>query len=122
MDRAIARLVVGFGLASVLIIYVPAYVVIPWMREGALGGALPSRAPGHALPAHRWRRGPSGFGPAGKGGQHGGGAQRNVAAPGATFLVARRLYRLMSLRATSSCLVAVWLVAGSLGVAVDLVG
>ncbi|MEE8472376.1 MAG: hypothetical protein V3S82_04320 [Dehalococcoidia bacterium] len=122
MDRAIVRLVVGFGLASVLTIYVPAYVVGPWMGEGAWGGpylaallAMPFQLTGGAEV-------PLASALLVKGASLGVALSVMVAAPGAAFLVARRLYRSMSLRATVSYLVAVWLVAGSLGVAVDGLG
>lgn len=119
VEGAMIPLFIGFGLASALTIYVPAYAIRPWLGEGAWQGpylagllAMPFQLAGGAEV-------PLASALLVKGASLGAALSVMLVAPSTTFLVIRRLYRSMSLRAVALYLVAAWLVAGSLGVAVD---
>lgn len=119
LEGAVIPLIIGFSLASVLTIYMPAHTVRSWLGEGAWQGpylvsllVTPFQLTGGAevLLASALLV---------KGASLGAALSVLLVAPSTTFFVIRRLYRAMSNRATALNLVAAWLVAGSLGVAVD---
>ncbi len=119
VDRALIPLVIGFALASALTIYVPAYTISPWLGEGAWQGpyltalmAIPFQLTGGAEV-------PLASALLVKGASPGAALSVLLAAPGTTFFVIRLLSRSISVKATALYLAAAWLVAGSLGAAVD---
>jgi uncharacterized membrane protein YraQ (UPF0718 family) len=122
MDRVVLPLVIGFGLASALTIYVPAYAVAPWLGEGAWQGPYLAALLAMPLQLTGGAEVPLASALLVKEASLGAALSLMLAAPSSTVAVIRRLYRTMSARAMASYLVAVWLVAGSLGAAVDGVG
>ena len=108
-----------FFLAAALTIYMPAYTVRPWLGEGAWQGpylaallVIPFQLSGGAevLLASALLV---------KGASLGVVLSVLLAAPSTTLLVIRRLHRSMNIKVMALYLVAAWLVAGSLGAAVD---
>ncbi len=119
VERAVIPLVIGFSLASVLTIYVPAYTVRPWLGEGAWQGpylaallAMPFQLTGGAEV-------PLASALLVKGASLGTALSVMLVAPSTTFSVVRHLYRPVKVKTMALYLVATWFVAGSLGVAVD---
>ena len=119
VEGAVIPLIIGFSLASVLTIYVPAYTVRPWLGESAWQGpylaallAIPSQLTGGAevLLASALLV---------KGASLGTALSVMLVAPSTTFYMIRHLYRPLKVKAIALYLVAAWFVAGSLGVAVD---
>ena len=119
VERAIIPLIIGFSLASILTIYVPAYTVRPWLGDGAWQGpylaallAIPSQLTGGAevLLASALLV---------KGASLGTALSIMLVAPSTTFSVVRHLSRPVKVKTMALYLVATWFVAGSLGVAVD---
>ncbi len=112
-------LIIGFGLASALTIYVPAYTIQPWLGENTWAG--PYLAAVMVTPLQL-------MGGAEvvlvsallvKGASLGTALSVLLAAPSASFLVIRHLRQSMGIKTVALYLTAAWLVAGSLGVAVD---
>ena len=119
VEGAVIPLIIGFILASVLTIYVPAYTVRPWLGEGAWLGpylaallVIPFQLAGGAevLLASALLV---------KGASLGTALSVMLVAPSTTFSVVRHLCRPVKVRTMALYLVATWFVAGSLGVAVD---
>jgi uncharacterized membrane protein YraQ (UPF0718 family) len=119
MEGAVVPIVIGLGLASVLIIYVPASALRPWLGQSAWQGpylasliAIPFQLAGGAevLLASALLV---------KGASLGTALSIMLLAPGTTFYVIRYLLRPVKVKTLALYLVAVWFVAGSLGVAVD---
>ncbi len=119
VEGAVIPLIIGFSLASVLTIYVPAYTIRPWLGEGAWQGpylaallAIPFQLTGGAevLLASALLV---------KGASLGTALSIMLVAPITTFSVVRHLYRPVKVKTMALYLVATWFVAGSLGVAVD---
>ncbi len=119
VDRAVIPLIIGLVLASALTIYVPAYVIRPWLGDGAWPG--PYLAALLAMPLQL-------FGGAEvllasallvKGVSLGTALSIMIAAPSTSFSVIRHLCRPAKVRTTALYLVTTWFAAGSLGVAVD---
>ncbi len=119
VEGAVIPLIIGFSLASVLTIYVPAYVVRPWLGEGAWQGpylaallVMPFQLTGGAevLLASALLV---------KGASLGTALSIMVVAPSTTFFVIRYLCRPVKVKTMALYLAATWFVAGSLGVAVD---
>ncbi|MDP6495889.1 MAG: permease, partial [Dehalococcoidia bacterium] len=119
VDRGVIPLLVGFVLASALIIHIPASAIRPWLGDGAWHG--PYLAAILAMPLHL----------SGgvevllasallvKGASLGTVLSVMLAAPSASYIVIRRVRQSMDMRAVAIYLVAAWLVAGSIGVVVD---
>lgn len=121
LERAVIPLIIGSSLASTLTIYVPAYTVRPWLGEGAWQGpylaallAMPLQLTGGAevLLASALMV---------KGATLGTALSLMLVAPSTTFFVIRHLSRPVKAKTTALYLVAIWFVAGSLGVAVDAI-
>ena len=119
VEGAVIPLIIGFSLASVLTIYVPAYSVRPWLGEGVWQGpylaallAVPFQLTGGAevLLASALLV---------KGASLGTALSIMLVAPSTTFPVIRHLYRPLKVKTVALYLVASWFVAASLGVAVD---
>ncbi len=119
VEAAVIPLIIGFSLASVLTIYVPAYMVRPWLGESAWQGpylaallAMPFQLTGGAevLLASALLV---------KGASLGTALSVMLVAPITTFSVVRHLYRPVKVKTRALYLVATWFVAASLGVAVD---
>jgi uncharacterized membrane protein YraQ (UPF0718 family) len=119
VEGMIIPLVIGFSLASALTIYVPAYVIRPWLDEGVWQGpylaallSMPFQLTGGAevLLASALLV---------KGASLGTVLSLMLVAPSTTFPVLRHLYQPMNVKTVTLYLIATWLVAGSLGVAVD---
>jgi uncharacterized membrane protein YraQ (UPF0718 family) len=119
VEGAVIPLIIGFSLASVLTIYVPAYTVRPWLGESAWQGpylaallAIPFQLTGGAevLLASALLV---------KGASLGTALSVMLVAPSTTFYMIRHLYRPLKVKTIALYLVATWFVAGSLGVAVD---
>ncbi len=119
VEGAVIPLIIGFSLASVLTIYIPAYTVRPWLGEGAWQGpylaallAIPLQLTGGAevLLASALLV---------KGATLGTALSIMLVAPSTTFYMIRHLSRPVKVKTTALYLVATWFVAGSLGVAVD---
>ena len=118
-DGAVIPLVIGLILASALTIYVPAYVVRPWLGEGAWQGpylaallVMPFQLTGGAeviLASALLVKGAS----------LGTVLSVLLVAPSTTFSVIRRLGQPVNVKKMILYLVAAWLAAGSLGAAVD---
>ena len=119
LDKAVVPLIIGLSLASALTIYVPRSTVHLWLADGAwqspyLAGllAIPLQLTGGAevlLASALLVKGVS-LGTA---------LSIMLVAPSTTFAVIRHLNRPVKARTTALYLVAIWFVAGSLGVAVD---
>ena len=117
-EGAVIPLVIGFILASVLIIYLPAYMVRPWLGSSVWWApylaalAMPFQLTGGAevLLASALLV---------KGASLGAALSVMLVAPSTTFYMIRHLYRPLKVKAIALYLVATWFVAGSLGVAVD---
>lgn len=112
-------LIIGFSLASVLTIYLPAYTVRPWLSESTWQGpylaallVIPFQLTGGAevLLASALLV---------KGASLGTALSVMLVAPSTTFYMIRHLYRPLKVKTIALYLVAAWFVAGSLGVAVD---
>ena len=119
VEGAVIPLIIGFGLASVLTIYLPAYTVRPWLGEGAWPGpylaallAMPFQLTGGAEV-------PLGSALLVKGASLGTALSIMLVAPSTTFYMIRHLYRPLKVKAMALYLAATWFAAGSLGVAVD---
>lgn len=119
VERAVIPLIIGFSLASILTIYVPAYTVRPWLGEGAWQGpylaallAIPFQLTGGAevLLASALLV---------KGASLGTALSIMLVAPSTTFSVVRHLYRPAKIKTMALYLVATWFVTASLGAAVD---
>lgn len=119
IEGAIVPIVIGLGVASVLTIYVPAFVLRPWLGQGAWQGpylasliAIPFQLTGGAevLLASVLLV---------KGASLGTALSMMLLASGTTFHVIRYLLRPVKLKTLTLYLVVAWFVAGSLGVAVD---
>jgi uncharacterized membrane protein YraQ (UPF0718 family) len=119
VEAAVIPLIIGFSLASVLTIYVPAYMVRPWLGEGVWQGpylaallAMPFQLTGGAevLLASALLVKEASLGTA---------LSIMLVAPSTTFSVVRHLYRPVKVKTMALYLVATWFVAASLGVAVD---
>ncbi len=119
VEGAVIPLVIGFSLASVLTIYVPAYAVRPWLGESAWQGpylaallTMPFQLTGGAevLLASALLV---------KGASLGTALSIMLVAPSTTFSVVRHLYRPVKVKTMALYLVTTWFVAASLGVAVD---
>ena len=121
VEGAVIPLIIGFSLASILTIYIPAYTVRPWLGEGVWQGpylaallAMPFQLTGGAevlLVSALLVKGAS-LGTA---------LSIMLAAPSTTFYMIRHLYRPLKVKAMTLYLVATWFVAGSLGVMVNIV-
>ncbi len=119
VEGAVIPLIIGFSLASVLTIYVPAYMVRPWLGEGAWQGpylaallAMPFQLTGGAEVALASAL-------LVKGASLGTALSVMLVAPITIFSVIRHLFRPVKVKTMALYLVAAWFVAGSLGVAVD---
>lgn len=119
IEGAVIPLAIGLILASALTIYVPAYAVRPWLGEGAWQGpyiaallTMPFQLTGGAevLLASALLV---------KGASLGTVLSVMLVAPSTIFSVIRHLSRPMNIKTMALYLIAVWLVASSLGVAVD---
>ncbi len=121
LERAGIPLIIGLSLAAAMTIYVPAYTVRPWLGEGAWQGpylaallTIPLQLTGGAevLLASALMV---------KGATLGTALSTMLVAPSTTFFVIRHLSRPVKAKTTALYLVAIWFVAGSLGVAVDAI-
>ena len=114
-------IVIGLGVASVLTIYVPAFVLRPWLGQSAWQG--PYLAPLIAIPFQLTGGAEVLLASAllVKGASLGTALSTMLLAPGTTFYVIRYLLRPVKLKTLALYLVVAWFVAGSLGVAVDSV-
>ena len=119
VEGAVIPLIIGLSLASVLTIYVPAYMVRPWLGEGAWQGpylaallAMPFQLTGGAEVALASAL-------LVKGASLGTALSVMLVAPITIFSVIRHLFRPVKVKTMALYLVAAWFVAGSLGVAVD---
>lgn len=121
VNKAALPIIIGFGVSSALTIYVPAYEIRPWLGEGVWQGpylaallAMPFQLAGGAevLLASALLV---------KGASLGAALSVMLAAPSATIVVLRGIYRSTSFKAVPFYLVAVWIVAGSLGVVANVV-
>ncbi len=119
VEGAVIPLIIGFSLASVLTIYIPAYTVRPWLGESVWQGpylaallTMPFQLTGGAevLLASALLV---------KGASLGTALSVMLVAPSTTFYMIRHLYRPVKVKTMALYLVAIWFVAGSLGVAVD---
>ncbi len=119
VEETVIPLIIGFSLASILTIYVPAYTVRPWLGEGAWQGpylaallGMPFQLTGGAevLLASALLV---------KGASLGTALSLMLVAPTTTFYMLRHLCRPLKVKAIALYLIATWFVAGSLGVAVD---
>lgn len=119
VERALISLIIGFSLASVLTIYIPAYTVRPWLGEGAWHG--PYLAALLVMPFQLTGGAEVLLGSAllVKGASLGTALSVMLAAPSTTFYMIRHLYRPLKVKTTALYLIAAWFVAGSLGVVVD---
>ena len=119
VNSALFPLLIGFALASVLTVYVPAYTIRPWLGEDAWWApylvallAIPFQLSGGAEV-------PLASALLVKGATLGTALSVMLVAPITTFSVVRHLYRPVKVKTMALYLVATWFVAGSLGVAVD---
>ncbi len=119
VEGAVILIVIGFILASVLTIYIPAYMVRPWLGSSAWWApylaallAMPFQLTGGAEV-------PLASALLVKGASLGTALSIMLVAPSTTFSVVRHLYRPVKVKTMALYLVATWFVAGSLGVAVD---
>ncbi len=119
VEGVVIPLIIGFSLASILTIYVPAYAVRPWLGESVWQGpylaallAVPFQLIGGAevLLASALLV---------KGASLGTSLSVMLVAPSTTFYMIRHLFRPLKVKTTALYLIATWFVAGSLGVAVD---
>ena len=119
LERVVIPLIIGFSLASALTIYVPAHTVHLWLGGGSWQGpylsallAIPLQLTGgtEVLLASALLV---------KGASLGTALSVMLVAPSTTFSVIRHLSRPVKVKTTALYLVAIWFVAGSLGVAVD---
>ncbi len=119
IEGAIVPLVIGLSLASALTIYVPASALRPWLGQSAWQG--PFLAPLIAIPFQLVGGAEVLLASAllVKGASLGTALSVMLLAPGATFYVIRYLLRPVKVKTLALYLVAAWLVAGSLGAAVD---
>ena len=121
VEGAVIPLIIGFSLASILTIYVPAYTVRPWLGESVWQGpylaallTMPFQLTGGAevlLVSALLIKGAS----------LGAAMSVMLVAPSTTFYMIRHLYRPLKVKAIALYLIATWLVAGSLGVMVNIV-
>jgi uncharacterized membrane protein YraQ (UPF0718 family) len=121
LERTMTPFIIGAVLASALTIYVPAYTVRPWLGEEAWQGpylaallAIPLQLTGGAevfLASALMV----------KGATLGTALSLMLVAPSTTFFVIRHLSRPVKAKTTALYLIAIWFVAGSLGVAVDAI-
>jgi hypothetical protein len=116
---ALIPLIIGLSLASALTIYIPAHTIRPWLGEGGWQGpyvaavlATPFQLVGGAevLLASALLV---------KGASQGTALSVLLVAPTTSFLVVRPLWKSVSLKVVAMYFTAAWLVAGSLGAAVD---
>jgi uncharacterized membrane protein YraQ (UPF0718 family) len=119
LERAVIPLIIGSSLASALTIYIPRSTIQPWLGEGAWQGpylaallAMPFQLTGgtEVLLASALLV---------KGATLGTALSFMLVAPSTTFFVIRHLSQPVKVKTTALYLVAIWFVAGSLGVAVD---
>ncbi len=122
VERAVIPLIIGFGLASALTIYVPAYTIQPWLGEDIWAGpylaavlVTPLQLMGGAeviLASALLVKGTS-LGTA---------LSIMLAAPAATLSMLRHVRSTRKARTVALYLVAVWVTAGTLGAAVNGIG
>jgi uncharacterized membrane protein YraQ (UPF0718 family) len=119
VEGAVIPLIIGFSLASILTIYVPAYSVRPWLSEGAWQS--PYLATLLAIPFQLANGAEVILASAllVKGGSLGTALSIMLVAPSTTFSVIRHLCRSRKIKTMVLYLVTAWFMAGSLGVAVD---
>ncbi len=119
MEGAVIPLLVGFGLASALLIYVPAYSVRPWLGESSWWGpylaallAIPFQLTGGAevLLASALLV---------KGASLGTALSVMLVAPITSFALLRHLQLPLKVKTMALYLAAAWFIAASLGVAVN---
>ncbi len=122
VERAVIPLLTGFGLASALTIYMPAYTIQPWLGEGAWSG--PYLAALLVTPFQLVRGAEVILASAllVKGASLGTAMSVMLAAPVATFSMLRHARSTMKARTIILYLLAAWVTAGNLGAAVDGVG
>ena len=121
VEGAVIPLIIGFSLASILTIYVPAYTVRPWLGEGVWQG--PYLAALLAMPFQLTGGAEVLLGSAllVKGASLGAALSVMLVAPSTTFYMIRHLYQPLKIKTMALYLVATWFVAGSLGVMVNIV-
>jgi uncharacterized membrane protein YraQ (UPF0718 family) len=119
VEGAVIPLIIGFSLASILTIYIPAYTVRPWFGGSVWQG--PYLAALLAMPFQLTGGAEVLLGSAllVKGASLGVALSVMLVAPSTTFYMIRHLYRPLKVKTTALYLIATWFVAGSLGVAVD---
>ena len=119
MEGAVISLIIGFSLASILTIYIPAYTVRSWLGESAWQG--PYLAALLTIPFQLTGGAEVLLGSAllVKGASLGTVLSVMLVAPSTTFYMIRHLYRPLKVETTALYFIAAWFVAGSLGVMVD---
>jgi uncharacterized membrane protein YraQ (UPF0718 family) len=119
VEVAIVPLIIGLSLASALTIFVPAYLTRPWLGEGAWQG--PYLAGLLVIPFQLTDGAEVLLASAlvVKGASPGTVLSVMLAATGTNYSVIRHLYRPTNFKTMALNFIAAWLVAGTLGVAVD---
>lgn len=118
-ESAVVPLLIGFALASILTVDVPIYNILPWLGNGAWWApylaalaAMPFQLSGGAEVALASAL-------MIKGAELGTALSVMLAAPLAVSSLVRNYYRPGKIRAVVIYLIAVWMIAGSLGLAVN---
>ncbi len=121
VEGAVIPLIIGFILASVLTIYIPAYTVRPWLGEGVWQGPYLAALLAMPLQLTGGAEVPLASALLIKGASLGTSLSVMLVAPSTTYYMIRYLYRPVKVKTTALYLIATWFVAGSLGVMVNIV-
>lgn len=121
IEGAILPLVIGFSLASILTVYLPTYVLQPWLGAGSGLGPYLAALVAISLPLTGGADVSLASALLVKGASLGTALSMMLAAPVSAFSVGRYRHQSMKGKDVALYLVVAWLVAGSLGVVVDLI-
>ncbi len=121
IEGAILPLVIGFSLASILTVYPPTYALQPWLGAGSGLGPYLAALVAISLPLTGGADVPLASALLVKGASLGTALSVMLAAPVSAFSVGRYRHQSVKGKDVALYLVVAWLVAGSLGVVVDLI-
>ena len=119
VNSALLPLLIGFTLASALIVYIPVYAIRPWLGKGVWWAPYLAALLTIPLQLSGGAEVPLASALLVKGSSLGTALSIMLVAPSTTFSVIRHLGMPVKVKPMALYLIAAWLIAGSLGVAVD---
>lgn len=119
VNSALLPLLIGFALASAVTVYVPVYVIQPWLGKGAWWAPYLASLLAAPFQLSGGAEVPLASALLVKGASLGTALSVMLVAPITIFPVVRHFCRPAKVKTVAAYLVAAWLIAGSLGVAID---